>query len=74
MARRRRMIGTISAIFLTIAVVGVLMAVLPPLVFGAAEDDAAQVGEPFNQSLVGWGVAVLGLGGFVAALVRERRR
>lgn len=69
MARRKVMSGRMTA-FLVVVVVGLLMATLPPLVFGAGEGDKGA--QPFWPPLVGLGVALLGLIGFVHALWLHR--
>lgn len=60
------------AIFAAVLVVGLLMVVLPPLIFGAAEGDAPA--QPFNARLIGWAVAALGLLGLLLGWLRQRRR
>ena len=70
MARRKVMSGRMTA-FLVIVVVGLLMALLPPLVFGAGEGDTGA--QPFWTPLIGLGVALLGLIGFVHAWWLHRR-
>lgn len=60
------------ALFTVVMIVGVLMAVLPPLLFGAAEGDVP--GQPFNPTVLGWVVAAAGAVGIVVGWMRQRRR
>ena len=57
-------------VFLIIVCVGVAMAVLPPLVFGAGEGDRPN--QPFFPPLIGVAVAVIGAVGLVFAWFRRR--
>ena len=70
MAQRKVMSGRMTA-FLVVALVGLLMAALPPLVFGAGEGDMGP--QPFWTPLVGLFVAALGALGFVHAWWLHRR-
>lgn len=60
------------AIFTAVLVVGVLMAVLPPLIFGAGEGDSG--GQPFDPTILGWIIAAVGVVGIVLGWMRQRRR
>ncbi len=60
-----------TTLFVVVLVVGVLMVVLPPLVFGAAEGDKGA--QPFLPTWIGWGVAAIGAVGALVSWLAKRR-
>ena len=58
-------------LFVVVLVVGILMVVLPPLLFGAAEGDLDA--QPFAPTWIGWGVVAVGAIGALASWAAKRR-